>query len=198
MLVLQIAQQSLLGSIFSPFIRLFKFIGRLLLAILLLPYYIIKYLILGILKIISWLLPDFYEENLIQSFKGLFCTFKFAFLVFTFLLLIVLAPLHLAPLGLSDILESKFSYQFDLLQSLILMLKTFTISEILIFALALGGFLVSFLLAFVFITTYSPIHVFVEFISELTERRILFIFTFLLALMVFGVTYLLILGKIPF
>jgi hypothetical protein len=197
MLVFQIAVQSLAGDILLFPYRALKFLGRLLIKILLLPYYLIKFLLRGIAKLISWLLPDFYEENLIQSFKGLFSTFKFAFLVLTFLLLGVLLLLHLVPLGLAGLLESKIPYQFDPLQSLILLVKTFAISEILIVALTLGGFLLTFLLAFVFISTYSPLHVFVEFMSELTESRIVFVLLFLLALMVFGITYLIILGKIP-
>lgn len=199
MLLLQIAQQSLIGSIFSPFIRILRFIGSLLLKILLLPYYLVKYLVLGTLKIISWLLPDFYEENLIHSFKGLFCIFRFAFLIFTFLLLVLL-PLHFLPLlGSHGILASKFLYQFDLIQALVLMVKTFTITEILIIAFAIGGFLVSFLLAFVFITTYSPLQVLVEFIGELTKKRLVLILMFILALVIFSVLYFYLLrGEIPF
>lgn len=197
MLLFQIAQQSLLGDIFSPVIRLLRFLGSLLLKILLLPYHLVKYLLLGILKIISWLLPDIYEDNLIHAFKGLFCTFRFALLILTFLLLVLL-PLHFLPLlGSHGILASKFSYQFDLIQALVLMVKTFTITEILIIAFAVGGFLVSFLLAFAFITAYSPLQLLVEFFSELTERRSVLILLFLLALVIFGVLYLLLLGKIP-
>ena len=198
MLIFQIAQQSLLGDILSPFIRLFKFIGRLLIKILLLPYYIIKYLLLGVWKIISWLLPDFYEENLIHSFKGLFCAFKIFFIILTFLIIMVLLPLHFLPLLLSHgILATKFSYQFDLVQALILMVKTFTITEVLILGIALVGFLVSFTLAFVFITAYSPVKEFVEFASEIIADRLILILMFLFSLVIFGVLYLLLIGKIP-
>lgn len=196
MLLFQIAQQSLLGSIVSPFIRIIRFLGSLLLKILLFPYYLIKYLVLGILKIISWLLPDIYEDNVLHSLKGLFCTFRFAFLILTFLLLVLL-PLHFLPLlGSHGILASKFLYQFDLRQALVLMLKTFTTMEILIIVFAIGGFLASFILAFVFITAYSPLQALVEFISELTERRAVLILLFVLALLLFGVLYLLLQGKI--
>lgn len=197
MLLFQIAQQSLLGNIFSPLIRIVRFLGALLLKILLLPYHLVKYLVVGTLKIISWLLPDIYEDNLIHSLKGLFCTFRFALLILTFLLLLLL-PLHFLPLlGSHGILAPKFLYQFDLIQALVLMVKTFTITEILIIAFAVGGFLVSFLLAFAFITAYSPLQLLVEFFSELTKRSSVLILLFILALVIFGVLYLLLLGKIP-
>lgn len=197
MLILQIAQQSLVGDILSFPYRALKLLLRILLFIILLPYYFIIFVFWGIVKIISWLLPDIYEDNLIHSLKGLFCTFRFAFLILTFLLLLLL-PLHFLPLlGSHGILASEFFYQFDFIQALVLMIKTFTITEILIIAFAIGGFVVSFLLAFVFITTYSPVHLLVEFISELTERRSVLILMFILALLLFGVLYLLLLGKIP-
>lgn len=198
MLLFQIAQQSLIGGILSPFLRILRFVGSLLLKILLLPYYLVKYLVLGILKIISWLLPDFYEENLIHSFKGLLCAFKIFFIILTGLIVMVLVPLHFLPLLASHgILAAKFSYQFDLLQALILMVKAFTITEVLILGIVLVGFVLTFALVFIFITAYSPLKEFVEFASEIIEDRLILILMFLFSLVIFGVLYLLLTGKIP-
>ncbi len=120
---------------------------------------------------------------------------RFAFLILTFAARIITTPFP-PIIGLTwDSGIEVFVSIRSLRQALVLMLKTFTTTEILIIVFAIGGFLASFILAFVFITAYSPLQALVEFISELTERRSVLILLFVLALLLFAVLYLLLQGK---
>jgi hypothetical protein len=198
MAVLEIYQQSLIGDIIKFPYTLVKFILMGILKILLFPYYVVKFTLFGIAKIISWLLPDFYEENLLHSFKGWFCWYKFLFFLVSFMVLIVLLPLHFLPLlGSHKIFASTFLRQFDLVQSLLVLGKTFVIAELLFLVLALAGFLVSFGLTFLLITAYSMLKFLIEFVNTLTSNRFTLILTFIIALIIFGVVYLIVTETIP-
>ena len=197
MLLLQIAQQSIVGDILSPFIRLFRFIGRLLLTILLLPYYIVKYLLLGVWKLAALLLPEFYEEDLKYSFHVLLRMFALLFFGLTVLLLTFLTPLYfLSLLGAHGILP-KFLYEFDFLQALIIMGKTVLTTEVLFFALSLVGFLAALILTVAFISAYTPLKVLVEFYGEITESKAALLLSFGIAVIVFFILYLLLRQVLP-
>ena len=196
--VLEIYQQSLIGDIIKFPYTLVKFILTGILKILLLPYYVVKFILIGITKIISWLLPDFYGENLLHSFKVLFCWYKFLFFLVSFVLLMILVPLHFLPLiGSHKILASNFLYPFDLGQSLLLLGKTFVLAELLFLALALAGFLISFALAFLFITAYSFLTFSTGLANAFTSNRLTFILMFIVACVICGIVYLFVTGTIP-
>jgi len=197
--VLQVYQQSLAGTIlriillpFTFLLIVLKFILKLIWNILLLPYYLIKYLLIGIKKLFIFLMPEFYEANVIQSFKGLFCAFKIFLIVLTGLLIILL-PLHFLPLVGARIAKDFF----DLMHALTLMGKTFLVTEVAFIGIAVVGFLLSFFLAFLFISVYSPLQFLGEILEGITAQRLLLMMMFGVALVVFGVLYLILTGEIP-
>lgn len=180
----------MLGTIFSSIGRFFKFIGKVLLTILLLPYYIIKFLFIGVWKLIALLLPEFYAEDLKFSFKLLLSMFAILFLGLSFLLITFLTPLYLLSLLGAQGIFPKFLYEFDLLQALLVMVATLLTTEVIFFVLSLLGFLVLLIAAVAFISVYSPVKAISEHSGEITESKTVLILSFGIAVIVFLIVYL--------
>ena len=192
---LDVEQQSVFGDLFSiitfPFRVLFKaivWILTLILKIILFPFK----LIISIFKWIWRHRPVFYAENLFHSFKGFLCFFGIVFIGLT-AMLVILIPLHIIPLaGVHRALNN-----FNLIHAVTVLGKTFAVAEGAFVGMTVGGFLLSFLAAFVVITLYSSFQSLVGFTGELTERRINLIVMFFVAVTIFVVLYLILKDIIP-
>ncbi|MCP4401606.1 MAG: hypothetical protein GY801_30440 [bacterium] len=191
----EVYQQSLLGDVWSlitlPFRIVWKIVGwifSIVLSILLIPFRVLQWFYYRIKRLI----PVIYAENIYHSFKGLLCVFSILLIGLT-VMLIALSFLHVIPLAAVQ----RILGNFDLWHALGVMGKTFAITEGGFIGLAIGGFLLSFIVVFVLISGYSLLQTSLEILNGLTRKRKEFIIMFAVAVIIFVVLYLLLQGKIP-
>ncbi|PIE33034.1 hypothetical protein CSA56_13345 [candidate division KSB3 bacterium] len=190
-----VEQQSIVGSFFSFITFPFRMLLRAVMWILSLILKIILFPFRVLFAVAAWIwqhMPKFYAENVFHSFKGFLCFFGVVLIGLT-AMLVVLIPLHIIPLAVVHRLLNNF----NLIHAVTVMAKTFCITEGIFIATAIGGFLLSFLAAFVLITLYSSLQALVEFTGELTERRVNLVVMFFVVVMMFAVLYLILKGIIP-
>lgn len=194
----EVYQQSLLGDVWSlitlPFRivwNIVRWVFSLVLSILLIPFRVVQWLYYCIKRLV----PVIYAENIYHSVKGLLCAFKILFFVLTGLLIVLLPLYVLFLLGGYSILEN-----FDLIHALKLMATAVFTTEAAIIGLSIVGFLVLSVLAFLFVTGASLLELMgvpIKLINMLTSSRLFLLLTFMVAVMVLVILYLLLIGKIP-
>ncbi len=195
MAVSGVGQQSIGGDFFSILTLPFRILAKVIVWIVTLILKIILFPLTLVKSVLAWgwdRRPEFYIQNLFHSFTGFLCFFSIVLVVLTVMLL-VLIPLHIIPL----VVVHRVLEHFDLAHGLTVMGKTFAATEGALIGIAVGGFLLSLLLAFVFVTLYSSAQVFVEFAGRLAERRIMSIVMFCVAVMILAMLYLIVKGVIP-
>lgn len=189
----EVYQQSFVGTILSFPVKIIKFLFTVVKHLLLLPFYAVKYLFIGLQKIFLLLTPEFYGENVTMSLKGSFFTFLTLFILVSVALFAALTPFYLVGLvGSFAVLKN-----FDLIQALLVMGKAIGGTESVFIALSLGGFVLSFVLTVLSITIYTPIQWLGEWAGFLTDMRGKVFTLFGITPIVFGISYLLVTGKIP-
>ena len=187
--VFDVNQESLIGNIVMFPISLLRMIGHTIIVLLSLPFRLLRFILSLPVRIFRFLSPVFYEESIGHTFKTLLCTAKTGFLILSSALILILIPGYLLMLFVSHVIL-RSSVPFDLGNALMGLGAALTGTELLILVLAAAGFLISFLLAFVFITIYSPALAIGEIVHAMTSNKIVLILMFFLTVVVIGVLYM--------
>ncbi|MBD3305461.1 hypothetical protein GF339_03695 [candidate division KSB3 bacterium] len=183
--------QSLVGGVFrAPYyaarfilLGLFKLLALLLIPVLFV-WLAIKYLLVGLKKLVLSLIPEFYGGNISHTFTSVFCVWKFVFSLLS-LFIIVLIPLHMIAFNFITIYRSLLD-PLTLLRSLFLMAIIFVTIVTITIVMAF----LSFVIMSILITLYSPVKTGSEigkgFISSILDVKVFLLLIFMLALLIFG------------
>ncbi len=188
----EVSSHNPVGSLLTFSVRLLKWLWHALIAVLLFPYYLIRWIIRGILKFLHWILPNIYAENLYHASRLIGALF-FILLFGALLCVILLGGAHLAAVfGAAQIFKDV-----DVAQALLVAVKAIIVTGVIFVALAAGGFLLTSLLAMFGITVYSSTKTLMDIPEELTESRLVLIAMFIVAVVIFGVVYAMFSGLLP-
>ena len=187
-----ISQQSLFGSVLRLPIKLLKWMWHTFVAILLFPIHLIQTIFTGIIKILHWVLPHIFMENVSQTSRLLGSLFLIL-LGGALFCVIALGIIHIIAVSGATLVFNDV----DAGQAILIAGKAILVTGGVFIILAAGGFLLSTLLSIIGITVYSSTKTAVEIFEELTESRLLLLAMFITAVVIFGIVFGILSGKFP-
>lgn len=180
-----IISHGLIGDVIRFPFSVIYFVIAGIIKILLIPFRVLWFLLMLPIKLFQRLYPEIYIDNLIHSFKFLWCGFRSLFMLASFVLLFFLVPIYLLFLFISH----RTLQSFNLLQSAGLLGSSFVVTELVILLLLAGAFLLTCALVFILISGYSTIETGGEVLDEIISRRIVWITMFCVAALIVIVLY---------
>jgi len=186
------SQQGLFASLLTFPVKLLKLAWHTFIAILFFPFRVIQAIFRGISKLWHWLVPHLFGENISHTVRVLAALF-FILLLGALVCVVFLGVVHVIAVGGATL----FFKDVDAGQALLIAGKAILVTGGIFIALAVGGFLLSSLLAMIGITTYSATQTLIELLHEVMESRLIFIAMFIVAVAIFGVVFLMISGTLP-
>ncbi|GAK49382.1 hypothetical protein U14_00604 [Candidatus Moduliflexus flocculans] len=186
-----ISQQSLVGSVLSFPVKLLKWGWHTVVAILLFPIHLLQAIFNVTLKILHKLLPHIFMENVSQTSRLLGSLFLIL-LGGALFCVVVLGIIHIIAVSGATIFSDV-----DAGQAVLIAGKATLVTGGVFIILAAGGFLLSSLLSIIGITVYSSTKTALEIFEELTGSRLVLLAMFITAVVIFGIVFGILSGKLP-
>lgn len=187
-----ISQQSLVGSVLNFPVKLLKWVWHTVVAILLFPIHLLQAIFNITLKILHKLLPQIFMENVSQTSRLLGSLFLIL-LGGALFCVVVLGIVHIIAVSGATLVFNDV----DAGQAVLIAGKAILVTGGVFIILAAGGFLLSSLLSIIGITVYSSTKTALETFEELTGSRLVLLAMFITAVVIFGIVFGILSGKLP-